>query len=154
MTRNFVLEFFSFSSFKINKVGGVMTNCVGFLWKLFFTKSSLWHQIHSKIHCSIIWQEPKNSKSLKTKSVLKMYLSFDLHILTQKCIVYSRHTWHILGWDIVWKIHQQHNGDYKTFLVLNSDQLVKSQISCSEPVALLLCQVYQTIKDKSGGSQS
>ena len=57
------------------------------------------------------------------------------------------------GWDIVWKIHQQHNGDYKTFLVLNSDQLVKSQISCSEPVALLLCQVYQTIKDKSGGSQ-
>ena len=35
--------------------------------------------------------------------------------------------WTALGWDIVWKIHQQHNGDFKTFLVLNPDQLVKSQ---------------------------
>ena len=59
-----------------------------------------------KVHCDIRFI-PKSTvklsdKSRKIQSHQKQsqfwkYLSFDLHILTQKCIVYSRRTWHILN---------------------------------------------------------
>ena len=120
-----------------------------------------------KVHCDIRFI-PKSTVQLSDKSrkiqshqkqsqfwryiYLLIFIFWPKNVLLRIQDTHDTY-WTALGWDIVWKIHQQHNGDYKAFLVLNLDQLVKSQISCSEPVALLLCQVYQTIKGKSGRSQ-